>query len=50
MFFQRKDTLSPDYVCLLVLDSFHVHVIQFLGIEVQYNPGGYTYIFQLIDV
>jgi len=52
-----KNTLPHDCVPLLVLDSFCVHMmgltvkeIQALGIEVQYIPGGCTYLCQPIDV
>ena len=52
-----KDTLPPNAVPLLILDSFHVHMmgrivtkIQSLGIEVQHIPGGCTYLCQSIDV
>ena len=52
-----KNTLPPNCVPLLILDSFRVHMmgpivaeIQSLGIEVQYIPGGCTYLCQPIDV
>ena len=52
-----KNTLPPMVVPLLILDSFRVHMmgpvvetIQRLGIEVQYIPGGCTYLCQPIDV
>jgi hypothetical protein len=52
-----KDTLPPNAVPLLILDSFRVHMmgrivtkIQSLGIEVQHIPGGCTYLCQPIDV
>ena len=52
-----KNTLPQNCVPLLILDSFRVHMmgpivaeIQGLGIEVQYIPGGCTYLCQPIDV
>ena len=52
-----KDTLPPHTVPLLILDSFHVHMmglivakIQLLISEVQHIPGGCTYLCQPIDV
>ena len=52
-----KDTLPPNVVPLLILDSFCVHMmggivtkIQSLGIEVQHIPGGCTYLCQPIDI
>ena len=52
-----KATLPPHTVPLLILDSFCVHMmgsivedIQALGVEVQYIPGGCTYLCQPIDV
>ena len=52
-----KETLPPNAVPLLILDSFRVHMmgsivnkIQSLGIEVQHIPGGCTYLCQPIDV
>ncbi|KAL7487871.1 hypothetical protein ACHAW6_013450 [Cyclotella cf. meneghiniana] len=52
-----KNTLPPTVVPLLILDSFCVHMmgpivqtIHRLGIEVQYIPGGCTYLCQPINV
>jgi hypothetical protein len=52
-----KETLPPGVTPLLILDSFRVHMmgsvvekIQGIGIEVQYIPGGCTYLCQPIDV
>ena len=52
-----KETLPPGATPLLILDSFRVHMmgsvvekIQGIGIEVQYIPGGCTYLCQPIDV
>ena len=52
-----KNTLPDDVMPLLILDSFRIHMmgpivetIQRLGIEVQYIPGGCTYLCQPIDV
>ena len=52
-----KDTLPPQAVPLLILDSFCVHMmgpivakIQSMGFEVQHIPGGCTYLCHPIDV
>ena len=52
-----KETLPPGVTPLLILDSFRVHMmgsvvekIQGIEIEVQYIPGGCTYLCQPIDV
>ncbi len=52
-----KETLPPGVTPLLILDSFHDHMmgsvvekIHGIGIEVQYIPRGCTYLCQPIDV
>ena len=46
-----KNILPPEVLPLLILDSFHIHMmglvvetLQHLGIEVQHIPGGCIYI------
>ena len=52
-----KDSRKPDVVSLLILDTYHVHMmgsivnrIQSLGIKLHHIPGGCTWLCQPVDV
>ena len=52
-----RNTWGPEVVPLLVLDSYHVHMmhstanhIQALGIDVQHISAGCTYLYQPMEV